>query len=294
MKHKILLDTDIGSDIDDALCLSYLLANPKSELLGITTVTGQSAKRAMLASVLCKIAGKDIPIFPGEEKPLKIQQQQKEVPQEAALNNWEHDTNFPKNKAIAFLEETIHSHPGEITLLCIGPLTNTAILFGSYPEISSLLKEIVLMCGIFFDTKSDVVLSNGREWNAFCDPDAAEIVFKAKVKKHVTVGLDVTHRLTMNSEEVKQQFNHPLLHAVEDFSKSWFAENKTMTFHDPLTATIIFNRAICTFQKGEVEVELKNKTYIGKTYFDKKGINNEVATKVNNNKFFNEYFSVFK
>jgi len=56
MPVKILLDTDIGTDIDDAVCLAYLLANPDCELLGITTVTGEPVKRAMLASALCRIA----------------------------------------------------------------------------------------------------------------------------------------------------------------------------------------------------------------------------------------------
>ncbi len=63
-KEKILLDTDIGTEVDDAITLAYLLANPEAELLGITTVTGEAYERAKLASVLCKIAGKDIPIYP--------------------------------------------------------------------------------------------------------------------------------------------------------------------------------------------------------------------------------------
>jgi purine nucleosidase len=71
---KILLDTDIGigSDIDDAVCLAYVLAQPEAEVLGITTVTGEANKRAMLCSALCKVAGKDIPIFPGAEEPFLI------------------------------------------------------------------------------------------------------------------------------------------------------------------------------------------------------------------------------
>ena len=65
-KKKILFDTDIGSDIDDAVCLSYLLANPQAEIVGITTVSGQPTERAELASCLCIAAGKpDIPIYPG-------------------------------------------------------------------------------------------------------------------------------------------------------------------------------------------------------------------------------------
>ncbi|MBM4082680.1 MAG: nucleoside hydrolase, partial [Planctomycetes bacterium] len=85
MPTKVILDTDIGSDIDDAVCLAYLLAQPECELLGITTVTGEADKRAMMASALCKVAGKSVPIFPGVEKPLLIQLKQRQAPQAAAL-----------------------------------------------------------------------------------------------------------------------------------------------------------------------------------------------------------------
>lgn len=56
-REKILLDTDIGTEVDDAITLAYLLANPDAEIMGITTVTGEAAERARLASVLCRIAG---------------------------------------------------------------------------------------------------------------------------------------------------------------------------------------------------------------------------------------------
>lgn len=61
---KVLLDTDIGSDIDDAICLAYLLAHPDCDLVGIPTVSGEPVKRAMLASAVCKAAGK-VYNFPG-------------------------------------------------------------------------------------------------------------------------------------------------------------------------------------------------------------------------------------
>jgi inosine-uridine nucleoside N-ribohydrolase len=123
---KLLLDTDIGSDIDDAVCLAYLLAQPACELMGITTVTGEAEKRAMLASVLCKRAGVEVPIFPGAEKPLLGPQRQPKATQSRALRNWEHDREFPRGQALEFLRQTIRTHPGEITLLAIGPLTNVS------------------------------------------------------------------------------------------------------------------------------------------------------------------------
>ena len=120
---KVLLDTDIGTDVDDAVCLAYLLSHPDCELLGITTVTGEADKRASLVSVLCKAAGKDIPIYPGAGHPMQGEQRQKIAQQAAALPNWSHETQFPLNQAVDFLANTIRSHPGEITLLTIGPLT---------------------------------------------------------------------------------------------------------------------------------------------------------------------------
>ena len=72
MPTKVILDTDIGSDIDDAVCLAYLLAQPECELLGITTVTGEPVARAKMASALCRVAGVDIPIYPGAPDPLIV------------------------------------------------------------------------------------------------------------------------------------------------------------------------------------------------------------------------------
>ena len=74
MATKVILDTDIGSDIDDAICLAYLLAQPRCELLGITTVTGEPNQRAQIASAICKAAGKKVPIYPGVDTPLLISQ----------------------------------------------------------------------------------------------------------------------------------------------------------------------------------------------------------------------------
>src|SRR6185369_15494299 len=97
---KVIYDTDIGSDIDDAVALAYLLAQPECELLGITTVTGQAAQRAQLASALCLNAGREIPIFPGREVPLLVPQLQPLAPQAAAVRRWRHAADFPRGEAV--------------------------------------------------------------------------------------------------------------------------------------------------------------------------------------------------
>ena len=131
MSIPLLLDTDIGSDIDDAVCLAYLLANPSFDLLGITTVSGDTVQRAQLASVLCRIAGRRIPIHPGRRRTLFDEEMQPHVPQARALDRWAHDTTFTQGEAVEFLRHTIRSRPGEITLLGIGPMSNLAALFAA-------------------------------------------------------------------------------------------------------------------------------------------------------------------
>ena len=282
--NKILLDTDIGSDIDDAVALAYLLAQPECELLGITTVTGEAEKRAMLASALCRHAGKETPIYPGAESPLLISQAQPRAPQAAALSHWPHGSQFPGGEAVEFLRRTIRAHPGEVTLLTIGPLTNIALLFSVDPEIPHLLKGLVMMCGVF-------TASGFSEWNAKLDPQAAAIVYRAPVAIHHSIGLDVTLQVSMPIAEVRTRFDTPRLHPVRDFSEIWFEQNDQLTFHDPLAAATIFDPQICSFERGQVEVDLVDVP--GQTGWINTGENlpHEIATSVDPQRFFEHYFA---
>jgi purine nucleosidase len=291
MTEKLLLDTDIGSDIDDAVCLAYLLSQPRCDLLGITTVTGDVEQRARLASVLCKLAGKAIPIFPGASQCMLVPQRQPEVPQAAALSHWPHETDFPRGQAIEFMRHTILSNPGEVTLLGIGPLTNIALLFLVDPEIPHLLKQLVLMCGRFTGINA---AAPQVEWNALVDPHATAIVYKAPVPEHRSVGLDVTLKVRMPVDEVRQRFESRLLEPVLDFAEVWFKDVKEIIFHDPLAGATIFDSSICEFQSGEVEIDLENVP--GQTLW-KPGstpASHKVASKVDLQEFFTHFFSVFE
>ncbi len=293
MPEKILLDTDIGTDIDDAVCLTYLLANPNCQLMGITTVTGEAQKRAMMASALCKVAGKDIPIFPGNDNPLLVEQKQKVAVQAVALDRWDHETRFPKGEAIPFLRKTIHENPGEITLLTVGPLTNIGLLFSVDPEIPGLLKKLVLMCGSYFEKTQAV---KPLEWNARVDPHATAIVFRSGVPVLRAIGLDVTLQVFMASQEFVDKFDYPVFKPVFDFSKIWFTRHPGITFHDPLAAATVFRPDICTYRKGEVEIVLDDQNNLGRTQFKAPAEENgshEVAATVDKKAFFDEYMSVF-
>lgn len=287
---KILLDTDIGTDVDDAVCLAYLLSHPDCELLGITTVTGEAGKRASLASVLCSTADKDIPIFPGAEHPMQGQQRQPLAQQAAALPRWPHKRRFPDGEAVEFLAQTIRAHPGEVVLLTIGPLTNIGLLFSTHREIPALLKGLVMMGGVF-----DPALPAEKqvEWNVAGDPLASQIVYGAAVQLHRSVGLNVTQQVVMSAAEVRARFTAPLLRPVLDMAEIWFAQfYPLITFHDPLAAATVFASDLCSYQQGTVNVD--NAGLPGRTLWQPGELEapHQVAVDVDVNRYFEHFFGI--
>jgi len=293
-RRLLLLDTDIGNDIDDAICLAYLLAQPRCELLGITTVTAAPDVRARLASVLCRNAGRDVPIHPGAADPVVGPPVQESPPQAVVLDRWEHDTSFPPEPAVDFLRSTIRAHPGEVTLLTIGPLTNVALLFAADPAIPSLLDSLVSMGGSY-GTESEEA-----EWNLHCDPHAAAQVFGTSTfgepgLVHRAIGLNVTTRVRMPGDEFMQRCETPALRPVADMAQSWFGDRSAVVFHDPLAAATIFEQDLCSFAAGEVIVDSSPGPLAGSTMWEPKpGGRHQIAVDVRPDAFIEHYFDVVR
>ena len=291
-KIKILFDTDIGNDIDDAFALAYLLAQEKCDLLGITTVSGDTHKRAKLASVFCKIAEKKIPIIVGQENRLDGPSRQPQVPGSLILSKWEHDSNFSKKTSTEFIADLVRKYPYQIVLLAVGPMTNIASLFLKYPDIPPLLKSLRLMSGSFFSLKDSPI----AEWNVYCDPKAAQVVYSTPVSSHTSIGLDVTLKLDMNFEEVNTRFNHDFLKPIIDMFDIWINHTKKekIIFHDPLAALTIFDDQICRYKNGIVSIKRSMDRLDGITDLaENKNGPHSVATTVNKEIFFESYFRVF-
>ncbi len=286
--HKIIIDTDIGSDIDDVMALSYLFSHDQYEILGITTVTGDTVGRAKIASALASHVDMDIPIYPGASEPLRIKQVQKEVPQLKALAGWKHRDQFPVNMETDFLKDLIMSNPGEAVLLCIGPLTNIARLFRKYPETASALKGLYSMSGRFGTGEN---FSDMLEWNVMLDPDAARIVYGTQVEVHRCIGSDITRRMRMESGDVDRHFNTGQYRIIHDFCRVWFEKREFMTFHDPLAAAVIDNPLICKFQDGLIEIDNKSVTYWRPGAEDG---HNSVTVDVDKELFFSHFFKVLE
>ncbi len=282
--EKILLDTDIGGDIDDAICLAYLLKEPQCKLLGITTVCGESEKRAMVADAICKTVNMDIPIVAGMDTTLQPIPVYPTPDGAGALKYWAHDV-YEKSDASAFLFDKIKDNPHEVILIGIGNMTNIATLFQRYPDAAKLLKGLYVMNGYFGSKPLPEPCYN---WNSWADPLASSIVFGTKIAVHRAIPLEVTDMLTIEATTAKGIFpaNSGLMKAVFDFGNAWLEKQGKMTFHDPLVAVSIFH-PVCTFEKGIVCVEIKEESNMGATAFVAKAEGNvEIARSVNKKQFY--------
>lgn len=257
--HKLLLDTDIGNDIDDMFALAYLLSREDVDLLGVSTVTGQPQNRAKLASVLCALAGKEIPIHAGCENPLLVPLRQTlPNPTESPLpDRYPHKDDFAPNTAVEFLRRTIEENPGQVTLAAIGPLTNIALLFSVYPHIPSLLKSLVIMGGKFaspedFDTRHWGV----SEWNILCDPHAAAIVFNARPQRCYVTGIEITYRFGLPNDSLSRNLMaHPLLKPVAEAIAPPGCWDAGVYFHDVLALCAALDAEDYTWRRGTVSAD---------------------------------------
>jgi len=265
--EKVLLDTDIGGDIDDAVCLAYLLCEPRCALLGITTVCGDAHRRAAVADAICRAAGKPVPVFAGHDRPLQPIDGYPLPEGAAALERWPHgDYTIQPADAVEFLYRTISEHPGEVTLIAIGNLTNVAALFQKHPDSASLLKGLSLMNGYFGAAPLPELWYN---WNAWADPLAAKIVYDTPVPCHRTLPLEITEQLTIPAVEAEALLpaDSDLMRAVYDFGSPWLQSAGVLTLHDPLAAVSVFHQDVCRFTRGRVTVETENTARMAATIF---------------------------
>jgi inosine-uridine nucleoside N-ribohydrolase len=184
--EKIIIDTDIGSDIDDAFAVGLALHSPEFKILGLTSAWGDTHLRARLLSRFLKETGRtDIPIAMGIVKhpPGKVDA----LSQAAYAEGGPADVRYPN--AVDFLLEQIRLHPGEITLISIGPETNLGAAIDRDAATFHKLKRVVLMGGSVYRGYSQFNYGKTRgpepEWNILCDIQAAQKVFSSGVPLYV-------------------------------------------------------------------------------------------------------------
>ena len=196
--QKVILDTDIGSDVDDAYALTLLATLREAKILGVTTVSGPTEERAQVAAkLLTKLGRYEVPVYAGRRTGGRLNRQYEWARgfRSASLKNV---------SAVEFLHKQIQRAPGEITLIAIGPLTNIGDLFMRYPEAIKQIKRIVLMGGavsVGYDNKPPAV----PEYNIQNDPISARVIFASGVPLTMA-GLDATAMMQLDEERQKQLF----------------------------------------------------------------------------------------
>jgi purine nucleosidase len=256
-RQKIILDTDIGGDIDDAFALALVLSSPDIELLGVTTAWGDTQTRARLVDrLLCETGMQSIPVLAGVSMPSTV-----------PINQARWAEAFPKPakpyaSAIDFILEQIRRYPKQITLVAIAPFSNLGTLIGRDPRTFRQLKRIVMMGGSIYRGYNDLGYAPNHgpdpEYNIAADIPSSRRVFAAGVPLFV-MPLDSTQ---LKLDEVKRQiiFEHstPLSDALTLLYHQW--GQQTPTLYDPVAVAFAIAPEICPTQPMRIEIDEKGYT----------------------------------
>jgi purine nucleosidase len=282
-KIPILLDTDIGSDIDDAFALALALASPEVDLQGVTTVAGDAETRAwMVCRLLTAVGRREIPVAWGRDPqpatPIEGQIQYRRHP--APIFN---RTSKPiKESAVEFLYSRLKAKPGKLTIVAVGPLTNIARLLTEHPDCKPWINRIVLMGGsvkVGYESKPPPE----PEWNIKMDIPAAQTVFKSGVPL-VVAPLDATASLKLEEPLRKKLFAActPLTFQIQSLYQLW--DQPTPTLFDPAAVALCFTEKFWTMKDVHLEVDDK-----GFTRVEKGEANARVAMTVKGEEFLKWY-----
>lgn len=278
IKKKIIIDTDPGQD--DAVALLLALASKELEILGVTCVAGNvplSLTSENARKILELTRYTEIPVFAGADRPIK-----------RTLVTAEHvhgktgidgpvlekpKIKLQSKEAIEFIIETILSYPkDEITLCTLGPLTNIGLAFQREPRIKTLIKEIIMMGGGFFEGGN---ITPAAEFNIYVDPEAAAEVLDSGIPITM-LPLDVTHKaLTSRSriESFRKIGNKAGIATAEmlDFFERFDVEkygSEGGPLHDPNVITYLLRPEFYEGKYVNVEIELGSDLTRGMTVVD--------------------------
>jgi purine nucleosidase len=275
-KH-IIIDTDPG--IDDSLAILLAVASPEIILDGVVTVHGnvsteQTTINALSVLELAK-AG-HVPVYKGCDLPLV---------KESLLSPETHGNTGlgyamlpepliqPKvQHGSDFLIEQIMSRPGEITLVCIGPLTNIALAIRQEPRIVENVREVFIMGGAIKDPGNTTALA---EFNTYVDPHAAHIVFHSGMPMTLTP-LDVTYQCIFTKDDLNRllKIDSPITKFIADSTRFYmefhdeYQSIEGCVINDPMTLALTFLPEICDYQDLVMDVDISTGVGLGNTFAD--------------------------
>jgi purine nucleosidase len=255
--EKIIIDTDIGDDVDDAFALALAVQSPELQILGVTTTFGDTETRARLVDrFLGEVGRAEIPVSAGKPTTTKNPMSQRRYADAGHFAKASHAD------AVDFLLDQIRKHPGEITLIAIGPLMNVGAAIDQDPATFGKLKRVVLMGGSIRRGYGDLGYTPPvppmPEWNILNDVPSAQKLFASGVPLFV-MPLDSTQ---LKMDEVKRAFllsqGTAVTNALTILYHLWGQE--TPTLFDPMTIAFVLRPDLCPVQALHIRVDEKGFT----------------------------------
>lgn len=281
---KVILDCDPG--MDDSMAIVMAAKSPTLELLAVTTVNGNysietTSKNAL--KILEMIDRHDIPVARGTGKPI-IRSVPKDpfthgIDGQAEIFLPEPALNVSELHAVDLIIETIKRYPGEVYILCTGPMTNLALALIKAPEIVRLIPAVIAISGMFGLNEYAFVNATGdtpqSEWNVYVDPEAADVVYKSGVKL-VALGLDVATHFDVNFTEAQinmlRESNRKeacfLSNAIQFVIDRGF--DAYCTIIDCLAVGYAIDPTLVKTMKARVGIETKGDVSLGMTIVDRR------------------------
>jgi purine nucleosidase len=274
MTRPIVLDTDMASDVDDALCLALALATPELEILGITNVGRESVLRARVSRRLLELAGRtEIPVFAGCRVPLLAG---------SGYNWFGHegegilepgvDPPLASAHAVDALLELSRSRPG-LEVVAVGPLTNLAVALAKDPDLASRIGRLTVMGGHLREVSyRGRVFPPGVDYNLCSDPHASLLVLRSGIPTTL-ISADVTLRTWLREADAAriERTGTELHAAIARALRIWTpvqrrlfeptgvpAEDNAAFLHDPLTLACVHATSFCGFETLEIEPAIEN------------------------------------
>ena len=302
IKVPLIIDTDPGHD--DALAIMLLEKSGLFDIKAITTVAGNSTIQNVTnnARYILELVNSKTPLYSGASKPLKRELVQAVVHGEgglegASITSQESLTHNAVEKIISI----VRNNPKKISIVVIGPQTNIAQAFIQDPELPSLIKQLVIMGGAITvpGNKNRVA-----EFNIFVDPEAADIVFKAPVKK-VLIPLDVCNNIILQMSDFEQfngtQLYEPLLKMMDKYIYGLMAGEKVSgaLMYDPLAAYYLVNPEAYTIEPMDIQIETQSELTRGMTVAERriwgtKNLNVDVVTRIDGKAFVKDFIEILK
>jgi purine nucleosidase len=257
--QKVIIDTDIGDDVDDAFAIGLALASTEFQIVAITSAWGDTALRAkMLDRLLCETGRTDIPVATGVETESKIDFSQAAWAKQGIATT--------HSDAVTFILEEAKKYPGQITVIAIAPLTNVGAAIDKDPKAFALLKRVIVMGGSV-RTGYDGADSTGpdAEYNIRSDIPSARKLLASTVPIYL-MPLDST--IIPLDEVMREQLftkSTPLTDALTLLYQQWTRSYHwvTPTMFDAVPVAYAIQPELCPTTSLHIDIDDKGYTREG-------------------------------